>query len=176
MMQHYRARLLLAAFLAVPLAAASGQDRAPAPTIVAVPTPQRFEAAQAARAAMGGDRTIARIFDAMRTRLVAIMAQKGHVTSEKAATICDTILMPAMKAHLPELGNEIANIYARDFTIDELHQLAAFYDSPLGQKVIETLPGLTMEMSAAGHDWAARVARQAIQEHQQALREKGISL
>jgi len=39
-----------------------------------------------------------------------------------------------------EVGKAMAQIYATDFTEDELKSLIAFYKSPLGQKFLETEP------------------------------------
>ena len=37
-----------------------------------------------------------------------------------------------------EIGEQMAKIYANDFTEQELKELTAFYKSPLGQKVLAT--------------------------------------
>jgi hypothetical protein len=37
-------------------------------------------------------------------------------------------------------------LYVRYFSADELHQMVAFYRSPVGQKALHVLPQLTVEM------------------------------
>lgn len=48
------------------------------------------------------------------------------------------------------LKEDYAAIYARQFTIAELRQLAAFYRSPLGQKLAEATPALMQEGAELG--------------------------
>ncbi|WLI90168.1 DUF2059 domain-containing protein [Massilia sp. R2A-15] len=49
------------------------------------------------------------------------------------ATFSDPALMD-------ELANEMVPLYARHYTVDELHQMAAFYRSPVGVKMMATMP------------------------------------
>jgi len=48
------------------------------------------------------------------------------------------------------LTDAITAIYARNFTVDELHQLATFYRSPAGQKLLQKQPDIAGESMAAG--------------------------
>ena len=48
---------------------------------------------------------------------------------------------------LPELLDDCAKVYARHFTAEELTELAAFYGTPLGQKLIATQPVLIAELN-----------------------------
>src|SRR5215469_15071202 len=48
--------------------------------------------------------------------------------------------------YLANLMSDAPTLYARHFSADELHQLVAFYRSPLGQKSLHVLPQLTAEM------------------------------
>jgi hypothetical protein len=54
----------------------------------------------------------------------------------------------------PSLVDEMlrasAQIYARHFTVDELHQIAAFYKTPVGTKMLATMPQLMAESMQAG--------------------------
>jgi hypothetical protein len=54
----------------------------------------------------------------------------------------------------PSLVDEMlrvtAQIYARHFTVDELHQIAAFYKTPVGTKMLATMPQLMSESMQAG--------------------------
>lgn len=45
-------------------------------------------------------------------------------------------------------------IYDKHFTEDELQQLIAFYETPLGIKTIRVMPEVTQEGMAAGQQWA----------------------
>jgi hypothetical protein len=143
------------------------------------PKAQETEAhrlAQQLQLARGGTDIINQTFDALRTRLIQVIMQRGHTTEDKAASVCDDILMPAMKTHSKELNDSIAGIYASNFTPDELRDLITFYQSRTGRKLVAKLPLTTAESNAAGRAWGERVARQAIAEHLNEFRQRGITL
>jgi hypothetical protein len=49
----------------------------------------------------------------------------------------------------------IVDIYAKHFTAEEIDEIAAFYDSPFGQKYIALRPVITQETIAASQAWVA---------------------
>lgn len=66
----------------------------------------------------------------------------------KAAMALDGVFSdPAV---LDELVQETAKLYARHFTINELHQIAVFYKTPVGAKMLATMPQLTGESMQIG--------------------------
>lgn len=68
-----------------------------------------------------------------------------------------------------EFLNSIAAVYARHFTEEELKQLAAFYETPLGKKVIGSLPAIYQECFSVG----ASAGRDLVQRALERLKEKG---
>jgi len=57
----------------------------------------------------------------------------------------------------PELVDSIAVLYATSFTIQELRQLVAFYESPVGRRLAEVQPALVTQSSAIGQRWGMRI-------------------
>lgn len=53
-------------------------------------------------------------------------------------------------ALIDEMMAEIGPLYARNYTVDELKQLSAFYRTPLGQKMLALSPRLAAESMAVG--------------------------
>ena len=47
----------------------------------------------------------------------------------------------------PDFFNQISGLYSAAFTEEELKELSAFYQTPLGQKALKTLPQLTAQGS-----------------------------
>jgi uncharacterized protein len=43
------------------------------------------------------------------------------------------------------MTDALATIYARNFTVDELHVIAAFYATPTGQKLTEVSPTISSQ-------------------------------
>lgn len=81
---------------------------------------------------------------------------KGLSPSKKAAAQAELEKMiPAMMASLQklfadpalfdELERETTAIYARNYTVDEMRELLAFYRSPVGAKMLATMPKVMQE-------------------------------
>ena len=68
------------------------------------------------------------------------------------------------KVDADELIEMIVPIYAKHFSHEEIKGLLAFYETPLGQKVIATLPGVIQESMMAGQQWGQKIAQQAMAE------------
>ena len=49
---------------------------------------------------------------------------------------------------IEELGAEMVSLYARFYTVQEVEQLTAFYKTPLGRKMLATMPQLSTESMA----------------------------
>jgi hypothetical protein len=68
-----------------------------------------------------------------------------------------------------ELVDLYVLIYDKHFTHDDIKQLIKFYETPVGQKLIKSLPAITQESMSAGMEWGQRIARKV----RQRLEEKG---
>jgi uncharacterized protein len=75
---------------------------------------------------------------------------QGRPEVEKQYDAMIPMFNQSAEQHLSELTDAITAIYARNFTVDELHQLATFYRSPTGQKLLQKQPGIAGESLAAG--------------------------
>lgn len=73
------------------------------------------------------------------------------------------------KIDMKELVALVIPIYDRYFTPEEIKNLIAFYQSPLGQKLIQTMPLVTQETMEIGQKWGQQLAAKVIAE----LKEKG---
>jgi uncharacterized protein len=59
---------------------------------------------------------------------------------------------------LDELTDALATIYARNFTVDELHAIAAFDATPTGQKLTEVSPSIGSQSVQAIGQWEQTLA------------------
>ncbi|MGK5025310.1 DUF2059 domain-containing protein [Janthinobacterium sp. RB2R34] len=64
---------------------------------------------------------------------------------EAAVALRQVITDPAM---IKEMRMEMAPLYARYYTLDEVRGLTAFYASPLGRKMISVMPQLSVDSIA----------------------------
>jgi len=67
------------------------------------------------------------------------------------------------EVHEEDLMDQIVPIYAKYYTDDEIKGLIAFYESPLGVKVISVLPSVMQESVAVGQTWGREMAKRAIE-------------
>lgn len=59
------------------------------------------------------------------------------------------------------LVHKTVPIYDKHFTHEEIRELIAFYQTPLGVKLIEKLPAIAQESMAAGMEWGQEIAAKA---------------
>jgi uncharacterized protein len=62
-----------------------------------------------------------------------------------------------------ELVELIVPIYAKNFTSAELKELISFYQSPIGKKVVATLPAISQESMVAGQSWGQKKAAEILE-------------
>ncbi len=74
-----------------------------------------------------------------------------------------------------ELMRVILPIYDKHFTHQEIRQLIAFYESPLGRKISTTLPEIQRESVEAGRSWGEQLGDRMHAVLKQRLTEKGYS-
>jgi uncharacterized protein len=75
--------------------------------------------------------------------------------------------------NVSDLMKEAPPIYARHFSVAELHDLIAFYNSPTGLKAMRELPQVTGELVVAITPRLQDLQRQAIERFNEILREHG---
>ena len=75
-----------------------------------------------------------------------------------------------MKEVNPEvLTTMIIPIYDKYYSTEEINKMIEFYQTPLGKKVISTLPQIMQESMQAGQSWGKEVGEKVINK----LKEKG---
>lgn len=65
----------------------------------------------------------------------------------------------------------VAPSYDKYYTHDEIRELIQFYESPIGKKLVATMPLLMQENMQVGRQWGEEVGRKIMQK----LKEKGYS-
>jgi len=82
-------------------------------------------------------------------------------------------LIKQYSARTSELLNDAARIYASHFTEPELKELLAFYQSPLGQKVIMEEPKAADESMAMAGSWADKLSEEIIDKMRAEMKKRG---
>ncbi|HEX5509052.1 MAG TPA: DUF2059 domain-containing protein [Pseudolabrys sp.] len=85
-------------------------------------------------------------------------------------------LRTQLAPRLSEVTNEIALLYATNFTEQELKQLLAFYKSPLGVKLVKDQPAIAENSMRFAQDWANKLSEQVVPMIRAEMKKKGHNL
>ncbi len=138
-------------------------------------TPERREAALALAEQINGGSMMAQMVTAMRDSLVQAITTADQ-SREQVAAILDEVLLPEIRGRSSELVAAIAEIWAANLSVEDLQELRAFYASPLGQRVLASMPAIAQQSAQAGVAWGQRVATEALTRNRDALRARGLRL
>lgn len=161
--------ILLALTAAAAFAGAPSSALAQAPAPAAL-SPQADAAVRDLFEAMEVRRTMAASFaemekqmpQMMRAQVTAVINADPRMEAARKQEALDRIekMLPGMTqatsrlmrdpALIDEMMAEMAPLYARNYTVAELKELAAFYRTPLGRKMMALTPRLTAESMALG--------------------------
>ena len=83
------------------------------------------------------------------------------------------IVAQKMAGRENEIGEGMANVYANQFTEQELKDLVTFYKSTLGQKLLSTEPKAIQMSMAYMNQWAQAFADQVAGEFRAEMRKRG---
>ncbi len=163
-----RTRFMMAGFIALCLTGGGPAAAQPA----TAPTQDALAAArelvQVARATDQLKLILPSLIQALKPAVV-----QGRPEVEKDFDAFAPALLDTMSARLPEFAAEIVLIYARNFTPEEMHQMTAFYRTPVGQKLLEKLPTVTQESMRAGQAWGQRIGAEVQNRMIEELRKRG---
>src|SRR6478609_7895504 len=76
-------------------------------------------------------------------------------------------------ARVREIIEQVAALYARNFTAAELNEVVAFYRGPTGQKFIQKLPLITQESMVIGQRFGQSIAAELRSRIVDELRKRG---
>jgi hypothetical protein len=146
--------------------AVRAQDNSPDPKSLAL-SAQLLELA-------GVKDTISQMLDRLTPSLTQLLQQANPGKEQEVADVMVHFIVPKMKDSLPTAMQQCAAVYAKHFGADELNQLIAFYQSPLGQKLVQAQPQIILEMSQIGSAWAQAAAVEAIHDYADEFRKRGL--
>jgi uncharacterized protein len=82
----------------------------------------------------------------------------------------------AYKQYYTAMLNDVAAVYANNFTVGEMRELETFYRQPVGQKLLVKSQAITQQSNQAGQDASRRAAEDLRTRLTEALRQKGHKL
>ena len=163
-----------AVFLAATTANAQtpGAQAPPSPSVQAPTDPAATEAARRLMAATHADRNLGAAIDQMLPAMMRDMAREHGLTSAQTAT-ATTIVTQEAHASAGDLLDVIAALYVRHFSAADMDALAAFYESPVGQRYTDQIPTLLSESISLGRAWGLNVLAPRVEARVEALLHQG---
>lgn len=92
----------------------------------------------------------------------------------EASAIADEIVMPDFQAREQELADALIRPWALGFTPDEMRDLRNFYGTPLGKRLLATMPLVTQQSVQIGQQWMQQTFRDAVAKHGDELKARGL--
>ena len=99
--------------------------------------------------------------------------EQANLNYQKDLKEVEVIIMQNNAGRDKEIGEQMAKIYASDFTEAELKDLAAFYKSPLGQKLLQMEPQSISASVNYMQQWAQQFAEQVNGQFRAEMRKRG---
>ena len=140
--------------------------------VSAAESDDRLAAARDVMAATGGakqfDRIIPLIADTLRDAMI-----RTHPKLKKPLTEVFDAMVAGFAERKDAMMAEIAEAYARLFTVAELKTIATFYRSEVGRKFVTEAPKLAAEGIRIGRKWGDIISRELRAKVQQEMRQRG---
>lgn len=101
---------------------------------------------------------------------------QGRADVERQYDVLAPAIVDAFRERISEMIEAAALVYARNFSIDELHAANDFYKTPVGQRFREKIPAVTAEMIATGQKLGQSIGGDVQKRIIEELRKKGVNL
>jgi hypothetical protein len=169
-------RILSAAGIALGLALAGSPARAQQP---AAPAPALKPASPAAMAAAREILTLKNAGAMYANAVPGIVQQtkqallQNNLNYQKDLDEVAVIVAKSLAGREKEIGEGMAQVYANEFTEQELKDLLAFYKSPLGTKLLANEPRAIQFSMAYMNQWAQNFAEQVNAQFRAEMRKRG---
>ncbi|MFZ1816165.1 MAG: DUF2059 domain-containing protein [Rhizobiaceae bacterium] len=136
-------------------------------------TPEHLHAAKAALAASESTSSMDGILPSIGEKAKEQLITNRPDAAEQISQIVDESTI-ALASRRGDLEEEVARIYARVFTQDELKVIEDFYKTEAGRKLIRETPVIARSMDQAARVWSTGLQRDLGQEVGKRLKEAGL--
>jgi len=135
--------------------------------------PEHLAAARAAVNASQATKSLDRILVDLSEGLKQQLISNRPDAAEQINTIVDEVTL-SLAPRRGNLEDEVARVYGRIFTIDELKLLTEFYNTEAGKKLIRETPVIVRSIEEAARVWSAGIRRDLQQEVAKKVQEAGV--
>jgi hypothetical protein len=81
-----------------------------------------------------------------------------------------------LQPRFAEITDEVAVLYAKNFSEQELKEILAFYKTPTGQKLLKTQPTIISSSMDFARNWANTLSEQVVAKIREEMKKKGHNL
>ncbi len=155
---------------AAPQGAPQAAPAAPAPVV----TEASRREARALGEKLGWEAQVRGIINTLRTAIIVNLAQANGKTPQDMLSVVDDLLIPDFVGDERTLHGLIVEAWAGAFTDVELRNLRTFYNTPLGEKLLRTIPQLNTAINQVGQAWAQKVYQQSQTKHTEEFTRRGL--
>jgi len=161
--------LLIAACVLVPQAA-HAQAPAPAPAL----SPAFEQDIRKLLDVTNAQRLSEQMSNAFMTQFTQAIRASNPNIPPRAMEIATEVARSFFVQRYPLLIPKMIAAYAKVLTPEDVRQLLAFYETPLGKRLIEVTPALTLAGSAAGQEWGQEMVPELSAELQRRFKAEGL--
>jgi hypothetical protein len=98
---------------------------------------------------------------------------RGDAKIEKDFDLIVGVVQQEFEPYKAQMADDIARVYARSFTKEELEQLVVFSKSPVGQKMMTLTPTIMQAGVTIGQSYGAKASGQIAEKVKAELRKRG---
>jgi hypothetical protein len=164
------ANIVVAASLALGLSFSAAQAQAPAP--LKPGSPAAIAAAKEILALKNVSAMYASAVPNIVQRTKDTLIQ-NNLNYQKDLNEVAVVVAQAMAGREKEIGEQMAKIYASDFTEQELKDLVTFYKTPVGQKLLTTEPKSIAASMQYMNQWAQTFSEEVNGQFRAEMRKRG---
>ena len=105
------------------------------------------------------------IMPTMAQQMRAVLGQQGNADKAQIDAYVQRF-QDRLDQEIPAFTDLVADVYAREFSDDDLTNLLAFYRTPTGQHLLGKQPEIAKGLLLAGQEWGKRVAGEVLADMQ----------
>jgi hypothetical protein len=137
--------------------------------------PARLAAARDLFRAMGSEAQMRVAIETMTSGLANIVKQQKPGASREIDDVFKS-LRDKFMARTAEVTEMVAPLWAERFTVEEMQEIARFFESGVGKKLVTVQPELMQKAMQLGMQWGQRIGQEVEEEARRELKKRGIDL
>lgn len=137
--------------------------------------PARLAAARDLFRSMGSESQMRVAIETMTSGLANLVKQQKPGLDREIDDVFKA-LRDKFMARTAEVTDMVAPLWAERFTVEEMKEIARFFESGVGKKLVMVQPELMQKAMQMGMQWGQRIGQEVEEEARRELKKRGIDL